>query len=378
MSEENNSSPSDKAAEGSLPAEGSALSAEGSALSAEGSALSAEGSALSAEGSALSAEGSALSAEGSALSAEGSALSAEGSALSAEGSALSAEGSALSAEGSLPAEGSALSAEGSALSAEGSGSASEKRRGVLVIISSPSGAGKTTLARRLLGEFEGQLEFSVSFTTRLMRVGEIDGRDYHFVTPDEFAAMVGRGEFAEYAEVHGNHYGTSRATVERALSDGIDVVFDIDWQGGESLSAQWPNDALMIFIVPPSLATLEARLRRRATDSADVIERRLRVALSELSHHREYAHVVVNDDLDEAYAKLRKIYEDRVGPENSQTSTSALSTTSLAAEASEIDDCGSDVVVASSDQMLDPAREHARRLVAELDENEAARPQTDD
>lgn len=180
-----------------------------------------------------------------------------------------------------------------------------------MIISSPSGAGKTTLARRLLEEYGDQLEFSVSYTTRPMRVGEVDGRDYHFTAPDAFVAMVAAGEFAEHAEVHGNHYGTARATVEHALESGIDVVFDVDWQGGQSLREQWPDDALMIFIVPPDLETLEARLRRRATDSAQVIDRRLRGALAELTHYSEYNYVVVNDDLDPAYTKLRAIYGSR-------------------------------------------------------------------
>lgn len=183
-----------------------------------------------------------------------------------------------------------------------------RARGILVIISSPSGAGKTTLSRRLLAEFEGQLEFSVSYTTRPQRVGEKDGRDYNFVDAERFAEMVEAGEFAEHARVHGNHYGTARSTVEGALSGGRDVVFDVDWQGGQSLSAQWSDDALMIFIVPPDLGTLAERLRRRATDSSAVIERRLRGALIELGHHDEYAHVVVNDDLEQAYVLLRAIY----------------------------------------------------------------------
>lgn len=181
-------------------------------------------------------------------------------------------------------------------------------RGILVIISSPSGAGKTTLSRRLLSEFDGQLEFSVSYTTRPQRVGESDGRDYNFVSPERFAEMVEAGEFAEHAEVHGNCYGTAKATVERALAGGRDVVFDVDYQGGRSLSAQWPDDALMVFIVPPDLDTLADRLRRRATDSPEVIERRLQGALRELGHHDEYEHVVVNDHLDQAYALLRAIY----------------------------------------------------------------------
>ena len=184
-------------------------------------------------------------------------------------------------------------------------------RGILVIISSPSGAGKTTLSKRLLSEFGDSLEFSVSYTTRRQRKGETDGVDYVFVTPERFAEMVDAGEFAEHAEVHGNRYGTARAAVERALAGGRDVVFDVDWQGGHSLSQQWPDDALMIFIVPPDLDTLAERLRRRATDSPEVIERRLQGALLELGHHAEYEHVIVNDDLDRAYAVLRAIYRVR-------------------------------------------------------------------
>jgi guanylate kinase len=184
-------------------------------------------------------------------------------------------------------------------------------RGVLVIVSSPSGAGKTTLTRRLLQEHAPQLEFSVSYTTRPIRPGEVDQRDYHFVSPDVFEGMVGRGEFAEHAFVHGNRYGTAQAPVEAALARGRDVIFDVDWQGGAALSARWPADSLKIFILPPDLDVLASRLRTRATDAPGVIERRLAKAIEELEHFPEYQHLIVNDDLERAYATLRAMYLTR-------------------------------------------------------------------
>lgn len=184
-------------------------------------------------------------------------------------------------------------------------------RGVLVIVSSPSGAGKTTLTRRLLEEFKNQLEFSVSYTTRPMRPGEVDGRDYWFVDPEAFQAMVERGEFAEHAWVHGNRYGTAQAPVEAALAAGRDVIFDVDWQGGQALSSRWPADSLKVFILPPSHEALQQRLRQRATDAQNVIEARLRKAREELEHFNEYEHLIVNDDLERAYALLRATYLTR-------------------------------------------------------------------
>jgi guanylate kinase len=183
-------------------------------------------------------------------------------------------------------------------------------RGVLVIVSSPSGAGKTTLTRRLLGEFP-QLEFSVSYTTRPMRAGEVDGRDYWFVTPEVFEQMVERGEFAEHAFVHQNRYGTAQAPIEAALGAGRDIIFDVDYQGGRALADRWPKDALKIFILPPDQATLASRLRQRASDAQDVIDRRLRKAREELEHFHEYQYLIINDDLDRAYALLRAVYLTR-------------------------------------------------------------------
>lgn len=184
-------------------------------------------------------------------------------------------------------------------------------RGVLVIVSSPSGAGKTTLTRRLITEFRPQLEFSVSYTTRAMRPGEVNGRDYYFVTPEKFQAMVEAHEFAEYANVFGNRYGTAQGQIDHALDAGHDIIFDVDWQGGQELSKRWPQDSLKIFILPPDMTTLESRLRSRATDSAEVIERRIRKAKDELGHYPEYQHLIVNDELEHAYAALRATYLTR-------------------------------------------------------------------
>jgi len=181
------------------------------------------------------------------------------------------------------------------------------RRGTLVVISSPSGAGKTTLAHMLADA--QKLVFSVSYTTRTPRPGERDGVDYKFVSDDEFQRMVENKEFAEWATVHGNRYGTAIHTVNRALEDGTDYLFDIDWQGGKQIRTQWPEESVLIFILPPSIAELERRLRRRATESAEAIARRLDGAKRELQHYGEYDYLVVNDNLDRAFQQLNAIVE---------------------------------------------------------------------
>ncbi|HJZ84480.1 MAG TPA: guanylate kinase [Polyangia bacterium] len=182
-----------------------------------------------------------------------------------------------------------------------------QQTGLLVVISSPSGAGKTTLCQRLLKD-EPQLVFSVSYTTRTMRSGERDGADYHFVDDAGFQKMVERDEFAEWAEVHGKRYGTSVRFVDEALSGGKDVLFDIDYQGGRQLRAKFEADALLVFILPPSLAELERRLRQRATDDEEVISKRLHKAHEEIEHYALYDFLIINDDLERAYAELRSIY----------------------------------------------------------------------
>jgi len=193
------------------------------------------------------------------------------------------------------------------------------QRGLLIVVSSPSGAGKTTLCRRLIDEFPDIL-FSVSYTTRPMRRGEEDGVDYRFVDENIFSQMVENGEFAEWAEVHGNRYGTTVVAVREALDGGRHVLFDVDYQGGRQIKAKFEKEAVLVFVLPPSLDELEHRLRKRATDAADVIERRLAKARDELKHYSLYQYLIVNDDLPRAYDRLRAIYLaaqssiDRMGP----------------------------------------------------------------
>jgi guanylate kinase len=179
--------------------------------------------------------------------------------------------------------------------------------GQLLVLSAPSGAGKTTLARRFL-ERHADAVFSVSATTRAPRGAERDGVDYHFVTPERFAAWVAEGAFAEWADVHGRRYGTLRSTVEAALARGQVALFDIDVQGGEQLKAAFPREATTVLVLPPDAAELERRLRGRSTEGEEAIQRRLAVAHAEVRRGlASYEYVVVNDDLEAALAHLEQI-----------------------------------------------------------------------
>ena len=182
----------------------------------------------------------------------------------------------------------------------------KQRRGLALVLSSPSGAGKTTISRALLN-IEPELEMSVSVTTRPMRPGEIDGKDYHFIDKTEFERLVKAEAFLEHATVFGNSYGTLQAPVETALSAGRDVLFDIDWQGTQALTAKMPRDLVKVFILPPTGDELKRRLTQRAADSPEVIAGRMAKAPSEMSHFPEYDYVVVNRDLDQAVGEVRTI-----------------------------------------------------------------------
>ena len=182
------------------------------------------------------------------------------------------------------------------------------RRGLMFILSSPSGAGKTTIARRLL-EKDGEIAMSVSVTTRPPRPGEVEGRDYHFVDEAEFMRMVEEGEMLEWARVFGNHYGTPKAHIKAGLKAGQDFLFDIDWQGTQQLYQRMEVDVVRVFLLPPSIAELEGRLRSRGTDSDEVIEDRMARARSEISHWDGYDFVVINDDIDACFDKVRTILE---------------------------------------------------------------------
>lgn len=183
------------------------------------------------------------------------------------------------------------------------------RKGLLLILSSPSGAGKSTLTRRLMG-WDATMRFSVSATTRAPRPGEEDGREYFFRSRAEFEAMVEAGQMLEHAEVFGNLYGTPRGPVEANMRDGCDTVFDIDWQGGQQIrNSALGRDVVSIFVLPPSIAELDRRLRGRGQDSDEVIAGRMAKSRDEISHWAEYDYVLVNDDLDATFARLTTILE---------------------------------------------------------------------
>lgn len=185
-------------------------------------------------------------------------------------------------------------------------SSSPARRGLMLVLSSPSGAGKTTLARGLL-ETDDRIAMSVSLTTRLPRPGEVDGRDYHFIDASRFEAMREAGELLEWAEVHGNLYATPRGPVMDALTAGRDVLFDIDWQGARQIAMVAATDLVRVFVLPPTAQALRTRLTGRAQDSEEVIRRRLAGAAHEIAHWPEYDYVIVNEDVGQSLATLHAI-----------------------------------------------------------------------
>lgn len=181
------------------------------------------------------------------------------------------------------------------------------RRGVMLVLSSPSGAGKSSITRALVQEERERLFLSISVTTRGRRSSEIDGTHYYFIDPARFSRMREGGELLEWAEVHGNLYATPKAPVERALASGRDVLFDIDWQGTQQLVAAMPEDVVTVFILPPSMKELQARLERRAEDDPRVIANRLTNAATEMNHWTEYDYIVINDDLQRALGSVRSV-----------------------------------------------------------------------
>jgi len=181
-----------------------------------------------------------------------------------------------------------------------------QRRGLLLVMSSPSGAGKTTLSKRLLAS-DGNITMSVSVTTRNPRPGEVDGKDYHFISHEEFGRLRDRNDLLEYAEVFGNFYGTPKRPVTEALQAGRDVLFDIDWQGTQQMAQAMEDDLVRIFILPPSAEELRERLIRRAQDSAATVAKRMAEASREISHWPEYDYVIVNDDIESAHGQIVSI-----------------------------------------------------------------------
>ena len=188
------------------------------------------------------------------------------------------------------------------------------RRGLLLLRSSPAGAGKTSLSRRLVADY-GDMVLSISATTRAPRPGEEEAREYYFKTRSEFEALIAAGELLEWAEVNGNYYGTPKAPVMAAMEAGKDVLFDIDWQGARQIAEKAPDDSVRVFVLPPSWSDLSRRLHARAQDGEEVIRQRLTLGKSEIAHWNEYDYVIVNKDFDRAYADLIHIYRsERMKP----------------------------------------------------------------
>ena len=181
-----------------------------------------------------------------------------------------------------------------------------KRRGLMLVLSSPSGAGKTTLSHKLLDEFD-DVNLSVSATTRTPRPNEVDGQDYHFRSVDDFKDMIAKREFLEWAHVFDRYYGTPRADTVAKLESGEDILFDVDWQGADALHDEMPNDVVSVFILPPSIEELEARLAARPGSTPEDVARRMVDARREIMHWRRYDYAIINDNLDEAYQRLRRI-----------------------------------------------------------------------
>lgn len=192
------------------------------------------------------------------------------------------------------------------LSADENRNSPFQRRGLLFVLSSPSGAGKSTLTKTLMGQ-DKELVLSVSATTRERRHSEIEGVHYHFVAQDTFQEMIERNQFLEWAEVHGNYYGTPKKPVEEALEKGLDVVFDIDWQGTLQIAEKMKEDVVSIFVLPPSMKELKGRLERRAEDSRETILKRLNNAVTEIAQWHSYDYILINDDLEHVFAQVRAI-----------------------------------------------------------------------
>ena len=187
-----------------------------------------------------------------------------------------------------------------------------KRRGLMLVLSSPSGAGKSSISRQLLAS-EDDLTLSISATTRARRPGEVDGKDYHFTDVTSFQIGINKSEFLEYAKVFGNYYGTPRALVEDKLASGHDVLFDIDWQGTQQLADLMPEDLVKVFILPPSVPELEKRLWSRAQDTAEVVAGRMAKAADEMSHYPEYDYIIINHDLAQSVCQVEQIlYAERL------------------------------------------------------------------